>query len=215
MSTSPERLHALLGLMAASGQSAHAAVVERLEAAFGPIEAWWRRRDERLVDDPSCAALRAPGLDRTAEDAHRVLSGAGWRAVEPGRHAALASVPDPPPSVFLRGPAALPNDGAAVVGARRASAYGLRMTSRLAEGLAAEGVAVVSGLARGIDAAAHRACLRAGGVTVAVLGAGPTSPIRPNTPGCSRRSPKRGLCSRSFSRAHLRFLIISRAATAS
>lgn len=84
----------------------------------------------------------------------------------------LADLPDAPPVLWLRGRAELlSRPMVALVGARNASSLGLRMARRLAEGLGAAGFAVVSGLARGIDAAAHEAALPAG--TLAVLAGGP------------------------------------------
>jgi len=85
----------------------------------------------------------------------------------------LRHLPDPPLALFYRGDVALLKKPAvAMVGSRRASAYGLNAARHLAAQLAMAGVAVVSGLARGIDGAAHAAALDAGGATIAVLGTG-------------------------------------------
>ncbi len=87
--------------------------------------------------------------------------------------AQLRTIPAPPPFLFLRGE--LRGEDAlavALVGSRRATSYGIETAERLAEDLAARGVTVVSGFARGIDTAAHRGALRGGGRTVAVLGSG-------------------------------------------
>jgi len=83
----------------------------------------------------------------------------------------LIAIPDPPLTIYLRG--TLPRvPGLAVVGARRATVRGREVARGLAAELAQLGVTVVSGLAYGIDAAAHRGALDAGGVSVAVLASG-------------------------------------------
>jgi len=87
----------------------------------------------------------------------------------------LAAIHDPPPRLFLRGSAdaaQLDQPAIALVGARACSSYGRSVTRSLARDLAAAGLVVVSGMARGIDGEAHRGALDAGGVTVAVLGCG-------------------------------------------
>jgi DNA processing protein len=85
----------------------------------------------------------------------------------------LRQIADPPPYLFVRGPARLHEPGClAIVGARAASDAGLRMAHRLGMELAAKGFTVVSGLARGVDGAAHQGALDGGGRTIAVMGCG-------------------------------------------
>ncbi len=86
---------------------------------------------------------------------------------------ALRTIPDPPGVLFMHG-TLRPQDNLAIaiVGTRHASHYGRVQAERLAASLARAGLTIVSGLARGIDAAAHRGALAAGGRTVAVLGSG-------------------------------------------
>jgi DNA processing protein len=91
----------------------------------------------------------------------------------PGYPALLHDIHDPPPLLYARG-AVEPDDALAIalVGSRRCTPYGVRTCETLARSLARAGLTVVSGLARGIDAAAHRGALRAGGRTLAVVANG-------------------------------------------
>ena len=86
---------------------------------------------------------------------------------------ALRTIPRAPPVVFVEGdPACLHAPAIAIVGTRACSPYGASAAHRIAHGAAAAGLVVVSGLARGIDASAHKGALAAKGRTVAVLGHG-------------------------------------------
>lgn len=87
--------------------------------------------------------------------------------------AALLELSSHPLALYVKGdPAVLSRPSIAIVGTRRATAYGLEQAQRIAGGLAAAGWSVVSGLALGIDAASHRGALDAGGVTAGVIGSG-------------------------------------------
>jgi len=94
------------------------------------------------------------------------------RPGDPGYPTLLRAMPSAP-ALFVRGELR-PEDALAIaiVGSRRCTPYGIAATEQLASELAARGVTIVSGLARGIDTAAHRSALAAGGRTLAVLGCG-------------------------------------------
>ena len=86
---------------------------------------------------------------------------------------ALAAIHDPPPTLWVRGGVdILRAPSVAIVGSRRASPYALEVAHRLGADLARRGMIVVSGMARGVDSAAHRGALDGGGATVAVFGCG-------------------------------------------
>ena len=114
----------------------------------------WDKLEERL------GQLRAQGAELVTQD-------------EPRFPAGLKQIPYPPPLLYIKG-TLTPADSLAVaiVGTRGASYYGLKAARRLAGALAALGVTVVSGLARGIDTAAHQGALEMSGRTLAVLGCG-------------------------------------------
>jgi DNA processing protein len=87
--------------------------------------------------------------------------------------AALRDLPDPPRTLWARGALALlDRPCVAIVGTRRATSYAERVTTEIARALARGGACVISGLARGVDVAAHRAALDVDGATCAVLGTG-------------------------------------------
>jgi DNA processing protein len=91
----------------------------------------------------------------------------------PGYPLPLARIPAPPPLLYIRGEW---KDGDAnavgIVGSRSCTGYGLKVAGQIARGLARTGFTVISGLARGIDAAAHRGALEGGGRTIAVMAGG-------------------------------------------
>jgi len=132
-------------------------------------------------------------------------------------------VPDPPPVLWARGDlGVLEQTSVAIVGSRGASQYARTVARTLAAGLAEAGVVVTSGLARGVDGAAHAGCLDAGGRTIAVLGTGVDriypaehkalsariaasglllSELAPGTPPLPRHFPRRNRLISGLSRA--------------
>jgi len=117
------------------------------------------------------ATLRADAAAAIGRASARGLTAIRWS--DPAYPAALTTITDPPAVIWTRGCSeALSALSVAIVGSRAATPYALSVAGQLAGDLAARGVVVVSGLARGVDSAAHRGALAAGGLTVAVLGSG-------------------------------------------
>lgn len=157
--------------------------IQALVAGFGSAAAAWRARRgqggqaawEKCIGARFAAACEpGPPLQRVAAE-KEALARLGARLLalsEPDYPARLLRLPDPPPVLFCRGEIPLAAPGVAIVGSRRASENGCQAAYDLAFGLAAGGTPVISGLARGIDAAAHAGAVAARGATVAVLGCG-------------------------------------------
>jgi DNA processing protein len=156
------------------------AKVRALIDHFGDLESAWDARE---------GALKEAGLDRRAISSlvrTRAALDLDAKLAEIERHgltfltwedaeypALLHEIYAPPPVIYVRGKLSPEDEWAvAMVGTRRATAYGKRVARMLSQDLARNGVTIVSGLARGIDAEAHRAALDAGGRTLAVMACG-------------------------------------------
>ena len=159
--------------------------LNRLLAATGSAAALWRAPLQALRSSglPTGLLRRFVARRRELDPAQELarLVRAGVTAVlhgEPHYPAGLAPLPDAPAILFCRGQAACWErpEALAVVGTRRLTPYGRRVTDRLVRPVAAAGTVIVSGLALGVDAIAHQATLTAGGRTIAVLGAGVDAP---------------------------------------
>ncbi|MEQ8745781.1 DNA-processing protein DprA [Pyruvatibacter sp.] len=147
------------------------AAVEASEAALRAIRGVGRRKaaDLRRALHDAEAVARAE-IDAASERGVRFLTGDDEAYPD-----LLAELPDAPLILSVRGrlrPHDQPAWPVAIVGSRRCTPYGVEQAERFAATLATAGLTVVSGGARGVDTAAHRACLRAEGHTIAVLGCG-------------------------------------------
>lgn len=147
-----------------------------------------RRRFHERLKQEGIPGLQSDLGELTSEDFGLPVSVLGWG--DPLYPPGLRQLAMPPPALFVRGPReklAARSDCVALVGARRASEDGLRLAYDLAVGLAAEGLTVVSGLALGVDAAAHCGALDAGGCTVAVLASSVSEPTPRRHDGLAAR----------------------------
>ena len=171
-----------------------------LDRAFPSMEEVWRA---------SAGALVAAGLDqRSAEEVVRArdetdpdgelerLAVAGVTALahtDPRYPSRLRQIDDAPPVLYVKGAWADVDEwSVAVVGTRRATAYGRMAAQEFSRGLAVNGITVVSGLARGVDTVSHRAALDAGGRTVAVLANGLDTVYPPENRRLAQEIAERG-----------------------
>ncbi len=144
------------------------------EGIFGASEAEWRkvqglaRLNRAELDEKKLLAAADREIEKAVNNDTDIIT-----LFDRRYPAILKEIHDPPILLFVKGK--LPPSqklNIAIVGSRLASLYGLKMAESIAHDLAASGMVVVSGLARGIDASAHRGALTAKGLTLAVLGSG-------------------------------------------
>lgn len=147
---------------------------------FGDLETAWKANPADLAEAGLGAKLverviqarESVNLEKISEQiARQGIQILTWD--DESYPARLREIDQPPPVLYLRGEY-LPDDvfSVAIVGTRRVTPYGRQVTEEIASFLAANGITVVSGLARGVDAVAHTTALKAGGRTIGVLGSG-------------------------------------------
>jgi DNA processing protein len=147
---------------------------------FGDIETAWNAAPGALqaagVDQRALASLISTRASCNLDDELRAVERAGARVItiEDAEYPdLLKTIYDPPPVLYIKGMLTEADSRAiAIVGTRRASSYGKMMAREIVEPLARQGITIVSGLARGIDAVAHEAAVDAGGRTIAVMATG-------------------------------------------
>lgn len=171
-----------------------------LESRFGEMGKAWHASarelqeaglDSRSVGHVLAARARLSLDEELAKMRQNNIQALTWH--DPAYPARLKEVDDRPPVLYVRG-ALLPEDecAVAVVGTRRPSAYGRQVADTMSTELCRNGVTVVSGLARGIDAVAHKAALKAGGRTIAVFGCSLEVVYPPEHAGLARQIMERG-----------------------
>jgi DNA processing protein len=186
-----------LALVPGVGPITRQALLER----FGTAEAVLAAAPSQLREVPGVGATLARKIVAANDevDAERELLLCRERGItiladtDPSYPRLLREIHNPPAFLFVDGE--LKSEDAlavAIVGTRHATSYGRQQAERLAAGLARAGLTIVSGLARGIDAAAHRAALQAGGRTVAVLGSGVLNIYPPEHKGLADEVRARG-----------------------
>ncbi len=160
-------------------------LLRRVQQQFGTLAEAWRVPTAALREVEGFGEKLIEAVAKTRSQLHpeRFLESHSrnnpqfWTPADADYPRLLREIPSPPAVLYYRGRVDLPeNQGikpmASIVGTRDPSEYGRRWTRKISAALAQHGFTVVSGMAAGIDAEAHRACLEAGGRTLAVLGTG-------------------------------------------
>lgn len=156
------------------------AKVQALLGYYGSLERAWLATDEQLrdigFDNRAIQSLKEARQTLDLERYYQQVEASGAQVLtweSEGYPDLLREIPAAPPLIFLRGAfESIDRWAVAVVGTRRLSAYGRQVTRDLVTGLVHNGITIVSGLARGIDAVAHRTALEEGGRTIAVMASG-------------------------------------------
>ena len=154
--------------------------MQGLVAYFGELESAWNADSDSLAE----AGLGAKLIERVLAARETVSLDKIWQKIEsqgikimtwadeeyPAR---LREIDQPPPVLYIRGEY-LPDDlfAVAIVGTRKVTPYGRQVTEEIASFLGANGMTVISGLARGVDVIAHQSALKAGGRSIGILGSG-------------------------------------------
>jgi len=145
----------------------------------GPERVFFASKRELLqvqgVNDRLASVIQGYRIPKHVEEDLSVARKNGVEIItfsDPDYPALLRHIHDPPPVLYVRGKLHPDNLSIAIVGSRNATSYGRAVTERLSDGLARRGFTVVSGMARGIDTAAHVGTLAARGKTIAVMGCG-------------------------------------------
>jgi len=174
--------------------------MQNLVAYFGDLESAWNASPNELAE----SGLGAKLIEKVVGARKDINLDQVWAKIEaqgikiltwadeeyPNR---LREIDQPPPILYIRGEY-LQDDlfAVAIVGTRKVTAYGRQVTEEIASFLASNGISVISGLARGVDAIAHQSALRAGGRTIAILGSGVDKIYPPEHRGLADQIKERG-----------------------
>lgn len=174
--------------------------MQGLVAYFGDLETAWKADAAELAK----AGLGAKLVEKVLAARKQVDLDQVWVRIEAqgiqiftwideSYPARLREIDQPPPVLYVRGEY-LPDDvfAVAIVGTRKVTPYGRQITEEIASFLAANGITIVSGLARGVDAIAHQSALKAGGRTIAILGSGVDKIYPPEHRGLAEQMMQRG-----------------------